>query len=67
MEIKIKQLGLVAFINMKESKFLDCKDNIYIFESDKTEKEWMLEYMQSECKEFDTNVMELRWFQNKNK
>lgn len=67
MQIEVKQLGLAAFIKMHGSKLLDYKNNMFIFESVSTEKDWMLKYMQSECKEFDKSVMELRWFQNNNK
>lgn len=66
MQIKIKKLGLAAFIKMRsesetETKFIKYDDG-FVFDSPKDANEWKVEYMNDPCSRFDKNLMELREF-----
>lgn len=72
MEIRIRQLGLAAFIKMKsieksETSFLGYRDEFYIFESNKSLEEWKIEYLNSESSVFDNCLRELREFEKNRK
>jgi hypothetical protein len=59
-QVKTKQLGLAAFIRMSGAPLVEVKDKAFVFQSDKTEAEWRVEYSNSCCMRHDTLVCELR-------
>jgi hypothetical protein len=70
--IKVRQLGLAAYIKMKaiptsadRTCFIGYEGSLYIFESDRTEDEWRIEYINSECSAFDNCLRELREFEKR--
>lgn len=66
MTIKVKGLGLAAYIVEGGSRMVDCDDdNVFTLESDRTEREWSLEYENSCCSSHDARVMALRKFMKK--
>jgi len=69
MTLKVKKLGLAAFIKTCSeldangaTKFIDHKDGHFIFESDVDLAGWRIKYMNDPCSRFDKNLMELREF-----
>lgn len=69
MLIKIKKLGLAAFIKTCSeldpngaTTFLDYKEGHFIFESNTEVARWRIKYMNDICSRFDKNLMELREF-----
>ena len=62
MKIHIREIGLAAFIALRENKKEDfeCENGAFVFENEKSKKEWMMEYLKSECYEHDELVMRLR-------
>jgi len=65
-EVEIKSLSLAAYIMTSGVKLIKINDNrTYILNTDRSEDEWMLEYVSSKCSEFDRNIMNLKWFMKK--
>jgi len=68
MIIKVKKLGLAAFIKThsedpnSDTKFLRYEDGHFIFESDKDLNTWKVQFMNDFVSRFDKNLMELREF-----
>jgi len=63
--VKIKDLGLAAFINGKGEKLVGCEGRAFLFECDATrEKELRISYANSCCRDHDNNVMYLRTLLN---
>lgn len=68
MIIKVKKLGLAAFIKTRcegtlfPTQFLRYEDNHFIFESDKDVNTWKVQFMNDPISRFDKNLMELREF-----
>jgi len=62
MKIHIREIGLAAFIALRENKKenFECENGSFVFESEKSKKGWMMEYLKSECYEHDELVMRLR-------
>jgi hypothetical protein len=60
-EIRTRQLGLAAFIQMQGMKLLRVeKYKEFIFESEKSEAEWQVLYSNSCCSLHDALVCQLR-------
>lgn len=60
MEIRVKQLGLAAYIQMMGCNLLRFDNGDFVFESDKTTPEWRVEYINSCCSRHDAAVCSLR-------
>ena len=66
MMIKVKGLGLAAYIVEGGGRMIDCDDNnVFTLESDRSERELSLEYENSCCSSHDARVMTLRKFMKK--
>lgn len=59
-QVRIKQLGLAAYVSMKGAKLLSTEGKVFVFESEKSEKEWQVEYSNSCCQAHDARVCQLR-------
>lgn len=59
-EVRIKQLGLAAFVSMKGTRLLRTEGKVFVFESEKGEREWQVEYSNSCCQAHDARVCQLR-------
>ncbi len=56
------KLGLAQFMRMGGAKLIDVKakpDRLFVFESEKTGKEWRIAYAESPFSDFNTGLMEL--------
>jgi hypothetical protein len=68
MEIKVKRLGLAAYVKMCGAGFIAHEKDkstgryVFVFESDKSLPEWEVEYANSCCSLHDSEVMSLRKF-----
>lgn len=60
--IRVRQLGLAAYIKVSGGKFIGYREKHFVFESEKSEEEWRVEYMNSSESKFDKCVMDLRDF-----
>jgi len=60
MRIETRKLGLAAFIKMRDQKLLEVDNGKFIFDSDKTESQWEVEYLNSCCHRHDTELIHLR-------
>ena len=62
MRVETKDLGLAAYMKMKGTDLVDFfkPNRIFIFESDRDETAWRLEYLSSESHEHDRVLMDLR-------
>ena len=60
--IDTRNLGLAAYLKMREIKLLGIKEgNVFVFEcSDKTLRDWEIEYVNSCCFKHDRELMSLR-------
>ncbi|MET0462082.1 MAG: hypothetical protein ABW007_02975 [Chitinophagaceae bacterium] len=58
--IKTRRLGLAAFIKMSGAQLIDVHNKEFIFESEKSESEWLVEYSNSCCMQHDAIVCQLR-------
>lgn len=60
MRVEIKQLGLAAYVKINGGRILGYQDGKFIMDTDKSEQEWEIEYMNSESFKHDSEVMYLR-------
>jgi len=60
--IKVRQLGLAAYIKVNGAKLIGIEERHFMLESDKTLEEWRLEYNNSCCSKHDAEVCEMRYF-----
>jgi len=60
MRLYIKGIGLAAYIKMQGDKLVDVKNKMFVFESDKTEQAYQIEYLSSCCSYHDAEVCNLR-------
>lgn len=65
MEVRVKRLGLAAYMKMKGAEFKGHeKDRFnkgeFVFESEQTARQWEVEYANSCCNLHDSEVMSLR-------
>lgn len=63
-EIKVKGLGLAAYIKMKGATLLRMEDRYFIFESHTSLEAWRVQYSNSCCHTHDALVCEMRNFLN---
>ena len=61
-EIRIRQLGLAAYLLIRGEEFIGHEDGHFIFKSVQGEREWDLEYFNTCCQKHDNAVMSLRKF-----
>lgn len=59
--IAVKHLGLAAYVKMCGAPLIKVEGREFIFESEKTTKEWRVEYNNSPCMRHDALVCELRY------
>lgn len=59
-EIRIKQLGLAAFIQMNGAELLMVVGKEFVFATEKSVAEWRVAYNNSCCMKHDALVCELR-------
>ena len=62
MRVETRDLGLAAYMKMREQKLIDFfkPNRVFIFESDRDETAWRIEYLDTQCHEHDRVLMELR-------
>ncbi|MEE8113272.1 MAG: hypothetical protein V3T23_02845 [Nitrososphaerales archaeon] len=60
MDVEIKQLGLAAYVKINGGKIRGYQNGKFIMDTDKSEQEWEIEYMNSESFKHDSEVMYLR-------
>lgn len=58
--IKVRQLGLAAYIKLSGAELAGVEDRTFLFRSIKSESEWRVEYNNSCCMRHDALVCELR-------
>jgi len=58
--IELSGVGLAAFAKLNGASLIDFGKRKFIFESEKTEREWMVEYFDSCCSAHDSEVCNLR-------
>lgn len=69
--IQTQDLGLAAYLKMHRSvcKFIKYENKKFVFESTDSEmslKDWEISYLNSCCKQHDTELVMLRNFMSKN-
>lgn len=62
MEVRVKQLGLAAYIKMNGAKLLGVENREFIFDTNKSVDDWRTMYTNSCCMKHDALVCELRQF-----
>ena len=62
MRVEVRKLGLAAYMKMKDVEFkgYDADERHFVFESDRDEREWYVEYLNTDCHRHDTELMGLR-------
>lgn len=60
MRVVTNKLGLAAFMKMKGAQLITCQNKEFEFETEKSFKEWLLEYNNSCCCLHDSELMKLR-------
>ena len=60
--IKIKELGLAAFIKINGGTLVSFEGRDFSFESDKTVDQWRVLYYNSCCYKHDNELLQLRKF-----
>jgi len=58
--VAIKRLGLAAYVKMNGGKFLGHEDGHFMFDTEKSERDWEVDYVNSCCAKHDSEVMQLR-------
>lgn len=58
--IRVKQLGLAAYIKMNGAVLLRVEDRHFVFETSATLDSWRVQYNNSCCMTHDSMVCELR-------
>ena len=62
MRVETRDLGLAAYMKMNGSELVDFfkPNRVFIFESDRDETAWRIEYLGSACHKHDRELMDLR-------
>lgn len=60
MRIAVNQLGLAAFIKMKNAQLVAVEGKSFVFETEISLQEWRIQYNNSCCMRHDTLLCELR-------
>jgi len=58
--MKTKNLGLAAYVKMNDVKLISVNGREFEFDTDKSEKQWLVEYQNTCCHKHDTTLCELR-------
>lgn len=61
-ELRVRQLGLAAFVRMGGAVLLRVEGREFVFESPVALNEWRIDYNNSCCMKHDTLVCEMRHF-----
>lgn len=64
--VHIRSLGLAAYLKTAGCKLVTVEDNQFVYESDRSEREWQVEYLNSCCYKHDSEVMSLRKLKTRN-
>ena len=60
MRLEIRKLGLAAFIKMNNEELVQVNNGKFVFESECSEVEWEVRYLNSCCHRHDTELINLR-------
>lgn len=60
--VRVKHLGLAAYIKMEGCKLVEVEDRHFVFETDISLEGWRVKYNNSCCMKHDAIVCELRHF-----
>lgn len=60
MRIKVRPLHLAAYIKTQGGVLLDIEDEQFVFESEKSTKEWRIQHSASCCRKVDKELIDLR-------
>ena len=63
--VRVRQLGLAAYIKMSEAKLVRIDERFFVFETDVSLDEWRVRYHNSCCMKHDSLVCEMRNFLKK--
>lgn len=66
-EIRVRDLGLAAYIKASGAVLLTVRDGYFHFDSDIDLVEWEVTYLNTCCYTHDSEVMSLRKLRNKHK
>ncbi len=58
--VSVRQLGLAAYMKMKNCTLLKVEGGNFIFNTDRDLNDWRVEYMNSCCHRHDTELINLR-------
>lgn len=62
--VEIRHLGLAAYLKMKDAHLVRVEGKSFFFESDRSLKDWRVDYNNSCCMKHDSLVCELRHHRN---
>jgi hypothetical protein len=60
MKLKVRSLHLAAYIKTHGAVLVDVEDGQFVFESEKSIKEWRIEHSASCCRRVDKELIDLR-------
>jgi hypothetical protein len=60
MRIKVRSLHLAAYIKTHGGLLVDVEDDQFVFDSEKSTKEWRIEHSASCCRRVDKELIDLR-------
>ena len=60
MNISTRKLGLAAYIKLKGQVLVGFRDGRFQFDSDRSENDWEVEYLNTECYHHDVELINLR-------
>lgn len=63
--MKIKELGFAAFLMLKGCKLKEYVESEWVFESEKQESVWRIEWINSDFSKFDKILLDLKNFRKK--
>jgi len=60
--VKTKKLGLAAYMKIKGCKLIGCDKGVFTLEAinSASDREWEIEYMNTDCYRHDVEIMHLR-------
>lgn len=62
MLVRVRHLGLAAYIKMNGAKLIGIDKRVFILETDRKLVEWQIDYNNSCCMKHDAAVCDLRVF-----
>jgi len=60
-KVTITELGLAAYLRIKDAELVKY-ENGFVFETDRSEGEWRIEYYNSDCYKHDSELLQLKKF-----